>query len=210
MIEIFLFVNPIGVACFKNEQAVIQTIKSTKQEVKYHVIPISNIETIRADIKRRGLSLSSLEVHNEVATATYNALRDYHAVSLFGNKKARRFLLRLQNAINVHHEPYSTNLVHRILSELNINLKAFNANRASRYCKQAMDADFDLATELNVKTTPTTIIFNYEKDDDCGVLIEGLVEPDVLNKIILTQFEANDFATSYNNMQQRYGNLTVL
>lgn len=209
MIEIFLFVNPIGVACFKNEQAVIQTIKSTRQEVKYHVIPISSIETIRDDIRRRGLSLSDLDLHNRVATATYSALRDYHAVSLFGNKKARRFLLRLQNAINTKHRPYSTELVHEILAEMNINLKSFENNRSSRYCKQAMDADFDLATELNVKTTPTTIIFNYDSDDDSGILIEGLVEADVLEKLIATHFNKKQY-NEEQVVERKYGNLTVL
>lgn len=183
MIEIFLFVNPIGVACFKSEQALLTAINETEKTIRFHYIPISTIETIRADVLRRGFSSTDLNVHNALATATYNALCDYHALSLFGNKKARHYLFRLQSEINGNHQLYNKELVYRLLDEMHINHEVFETSRQSKYTKEAIDADFNLATELVVKTTPTTIVFDYEHNDGQGILVEGIMDPSSLLQI---------------------------
>ena len=68
---------------------------------------------------------------------------------------------------------YSPELVDEILNSLDVSIKNFKKNRESNYIKLSMDKDLKLADDLNVVTTPTTIIFNYDDDQgDSGMLIE--------------------------------------
>ena len=82
MSEIFFFVNPIGVNCYQNEQEIIAAISGYNQNISYHFIPITTMNTIRNDIKARHLSLNNFEVFNTFSQSAYNATKDYHTLKL--------------------------------------------------------------------------------------------------------------------------------
>ena len=49
-----------------------------------------------------------------------------------------------------------------------------------------MDKDLKLADDLNVVTTPTTIIFNYDDDrGDSGMMIEGFANREEIESAIV-------------------------
>ena len=138
MFEIFFFVNPIGINCYKNEQEIIAAVSGYQQNISYHFIP-----------------------------------------------KARQYIIKLQHAINDMGKVYSTELVNEILSSLDVSIKNFKKNRESNYIKLSMDKDLKLADDLNVVTTPTTIIFNYDNDrGDSGMMIEGCANREEIESAI--------------------------
>ena len=55
MFEIFFFVNPIGINCYQNEQEIIAAVSGYKQNISYHFIPMTTMNTIRNDIRARHL-----------------------------------------------------------------------------------------------------------------------------------------------------------
>lgn len=174
MFEIFFFVNPIGINCYQNEQEIIAAVSGYKQNISYHFIPMTTMNTIRNDIRARHLSSSNVEIFNTFSQSAYNTTKDYHTLKLIvGNKKARQYIIKLQHAINDMGKIYSSELINEILSSLDVSIKSFKKNRESNYIKLSMDKDLKLADDLNVVTTPTTIIFNYDNDrGDSGMMIE--------------------------------------
>ena len=82
MFEIFFFVNPIGVNCYQNKQEIIAAVSGYNQNISYHFIPITTMNTIRNDIKARHLSLNNVEVFNTFSQSAYNATKDYHTLKL--------------------------------------------------------------------------------------------------------------------------------
>ncbi|UOC05811.1 DsbA family protein [Lactobacillus johnsonii] len=187
MFEIFFFVNPIGVNCYQNEQEIIAAVSGYNQNISYHFIPITTMNTIRNDIKARHLSLNNVEVFNTFSQSAYNATKDYHTLKLIvGNKKARQYIINLQHAINDMNRTYSPELVDEILNSLDVSIKNFKKNRESNYIKLSMDKDLKLADDLNVVTTPTTIIFNYDDDQgDSGMMIEGCANREEIESAIV-------------------------
>ena len=51
MFEIFFFVNPIGINCYQNEQEIIAAVSGYQQNISYHFIPMTTMNTIRSDIR---------------------------------------------------------------------------------------------------------------------------------------------------------------
>lgn len=154
------------------------------------------MNTIRNDIKARHLASSNVRVFNTFSQSAYNATKDYHTLKLIvGNKKARQYIIKLQHAINDMGKTYSRELVNEILTSLDVSIKNFNKNRESNYIKLSMDKDLKLADDLNVVTTPTTIIFNYDDDrGDSGMMIEGCANREEIEAAI-----AGDKQTSSDN-----------
>ena len=181
MFEIFFFVNPIGINCYQNEREISAAVSGYKQNISYHFIPITNMNTIRNDIKARHLASSNVGVFNTFSQSAY--------------KKARQYIIKLQHAINDMGKTYSRELVNEILTSLDVSIKNFNKNRESNYIKLSMDKDLKLADDLNVVTTPTTIIFNYDDDrGDSGMMIEGCANREEIEAAI-----AGDKQTSSDN-----------
>ncbi len=187
MFEIFFFVNPIGINCYQNEQEIIAAVSGYNQNISYHFIPMTTMNTIRNDIKARHLSSNNVEVFNTFSQSAYNATKDYHTLKLIvGNKKARQYIINLQHAINDMNKTYSPELVDEILNSLDVSIKNFKKNRESNYIKLSMDKDLKLADDLNVVTTPTTIIFNYDDDrGDSGMMIEGCANREEIGSAIV-------------------------
>ncbi|MBP2057616.1 putative DsbA family dithiol-disulfide isomerase [Lactobacillus colini] len=178
MYEVFFFVNPIGINCYKSEREIISAINESKKKVVYHFVPMANLTTIRSDIQARNLENCNVDLFNSISTHTFNAMKDYHALKLIkGNKAARKFLLQLQKTINDDKEIYSFELVEDILNKLNISVDKFLQTRESAYTQLSINKDLSLVKELKVETTPTTFVFNYDCDN-CGVMIEGSVTRD--------------------------------
>ena len=77
MFEIFFFVNPIGINCYQNEQEIIAAVSGYQQNISYHFIPMTTMNTIRSDIRARHLSSSNIEIFNTFSQSAYNATKDY-------------------------------------------------------------------------------------------------------------------------------------
>lgn len=185
LLEVFMFVNPIGGVCLDTESNIIQSLNNHQQKARINVVPLTNLQIVTDYLRRSNLNLHDLELRNHIANVTYQSLLDYKAASFQGKKKAREFLLNLQKHINKDHEKYSDELVNQAATEAKLEIETFNDDRHSKLVKELCEADRQLASELKVSCTPSTVLVDYRHNiDGDGILIEGHVDRHLMDQII--------------------------
>jgi hypothetical protein len=182
MFEVFFFVNPLGTLCYHNEQTVISVLNEQQLSASYHLVPVVSMANIQTDLRRRGCS-SCLQQFNQTAAAMKQAQTDFYALKmLVGNKKARRFIFNLQAKLS-QQATFSQMLVDQLLHQLGIN----PALLANQFCQQtvekAIQHDQQLTEQFGIQTTPTTVIYNYEKNQT-GHIFEGAISRADLDKVL--------------------------
>ena len=188
MFEIFLFVNPIGVYCYDTEVSVKKTVGELDISSSFHFIPITNSKVIRDDIIRRKTCGQTINDIPEYTMAAYQALRNYHAIKLkYGNKKARSYLVNLQQAVSKNFSVYSQNLPKSVAVDLGLNYKRICDPKINKYIDDSIEQDKELARKFNIQTIPTTIFFN-ESGDDNGLLVEGTIAHDKLLALLKNSY----------------------
>ena len=90
IIEVFLFVNPLGRTCYESEKLVEAFSAERDEKVKVRFVPILNIRSIGNLVK--GNYDSSLSNRNQLYTDSYNASLAFQAASMQGRKKGRNDL----------------------------------------------------------------------------------------------------------------------
>lgn len=180
MFEIFLFVNPIGLYCYDTEVLIKDAIDELNINSCFHFIPVTNSKVIKEDIIRRKTSGQIINDIPEYTMASYQALRNYHAIKFeYGNRKARCYLVSLQKAVSGDFNVYSQDLPEQVALDLGLDFNRINSSKISKYVDDSIQQDKDLARQFNVKNIPTTIIFN-ESGNYNGILLEGIVAHDKL------------------------------
>lgn len=205
MFEIFFFINPIGIYCYDTEKKIQKTAADLDIDVCYHFIPVVNPTTIQNDIVRRRKECQCIKSISKYTVAVHHALADYHALKIaYGNKRARSFLLNLQQALDQDEAVFSNDLSNHILKEMNINIDTIEKLRQSKYVLDSIEQDQKLIAQWHVQTTPTTIIFNEDSDNTNGFLLEGPVnKTDLLNLFVpnrdeeLTTKNTSFFSNNY-------------
>lgn len=188
MFEIFLFVNPIGLYCYETEVLIKEAIDELDLNSCFRFIPVTNSKVIKEDIIRRKLKGQIINDIPEYTMASYQALRNYHAIKFeYGNKKARCYLVSLQKAVNSDFNVYSQDLPEQVALDLGLDFNRINNSKISRYVDDSIQQDKDLVRQFKVKNIPTTIIFN-ESGNYNGILLEGIVAHDKL----ITLFKNNN------------------
>lgn len=197
MVEIFLFINPIGIYCYDLEEKIQKTIKKLSIDASYHFVPITSVGIVQEDMCRRRL-LAKKQADFSYYTLTIDqALKDYHAIKIiYGNKKARKFLLTLQKQINEGHYSPDLNPVQASIEELNLNVREIQNMLKSEFIQNSLFQDQKLAQQWHIKTTPTTVIFDEDDASKNGILLEGLVEEKDLISIFDNQcpLAANNYS----------------
>ncbi|CCI87343.1 DsbA family protein [Lactobacillus gigeriorum] len=192
MFEIFLFINPIGIYCYEVEKRIQTAIKDLDLDVSYHFIPIATVSGVQDDIIRRRKDSQHLCDLSYFTLATNQALEIYHAIKIaYGNKKARAFLFELQERLNTDGSIFEDSLIQEIYKQLDLDPATIDQLLDSKYIRESIDQDQKLAKQWQIKSTPTVIIFNEDKENDTGVLLEGLVSQSELNQL-LSDSEKND------------------
>lgn len=203
MFEIFLFINPIGIYCYDTEKLIRNTVDELGIDVCYHYIPIANVCLVKDDIIRRRKDGQKLPDISSISTATYEALRNYHAIKLsYGNKKARRYLYELQKYLSKDVSVYSPELFQKIIDKLNIKASTINTIKQGDYLKASIEDDQKLANQWNIKSTPTIVLFD-ENDDQNGVLVDGPVSQQGLVTLLMPGCEKDfsDFLSLQNHLR---------
>ena len=185
MFEIFLFINPIGIYCYDTERQIRKTVDELGIDVCCHYIPIANVSLVQDDIIRRRKDAQKLPDISSFSTATYDALKDYHAIKLtYGNKKARKYLYELQKSLSHDASAYKPELRKQITQNLNIKISTIDAIKQSDYLKISIEEDQKLANQWHIKATPTIVLFN-ENNERNGVLLDDPVsQNDLLNLLL--------------------------
>lgn len=172
MIEIYLFVNPLGKICLDIERDILKFAQAESKKIQLRLIPLVNMKTIKNLLKVHAITSADITGRNELFENTYSAALDFKAAQLQGKKKGRHILLNLQQMIAEENIPYSTALAEKLIVEAGGDLEMFQADRHSSFVQDSFQIDQQIAREMGVSKHPSAVIYNYACDRDFGVLIE--------------------------------------
>jgi predicted DsbA family dithiol-disulfide isomerase len=172
MIEIYLFVNPLGRVCLNMEKQVLTLMKQEHKKIQLRLIPLMNLQTISSFMERKKITATDILERNKVTNDVYAASLDFKAAQLQGKKRGRDFLIALQEAVTIKGQNYSAELTLDLFKKVGGDVAMFIEDRASDFVEEAFMADQQVAREMNIKAHPSAVIYNYACDRDYGVLVE--------------------------------------
>ncbi|EOH87879.1 DsbA family protein [Enterococcus pallens] len=173
MIEIYLFINPIGGRCLSIEKQITELMKKNDLKIQLRLIPLMNLHTISDLLTIEGISKRDIHKRNKLSDVIYSASLDVKAAQLQGKKRGRIFLMKLQEELAKKRTPYSKELVHRLFSETGGDMETFVEDRSSDLVKELFIADQQIAKDMDITKHPTAVIYNCVTDSGTGVRVEG-------------------------------------
>ncbi|MEO1773113.1 DsbA family protein [Candidatus Enterococcus ferrettii] len=173
MIEIYLFINPIGDRCLNIEKQITELMKKNDLKIQLRLIPLMNLHTVSDLLIREGLSKKDIRKRNKLSDNIYSAALDVKAAQLQGKKRGRIFLMKLQEELTKKKTTYSEELVYRLFSEVGGDMETFIEDRASDLVKELFIADQQIARDMNITKHPSAVIYNCANDAGTGVRVEG-------------------------------------
>ncbi|WP_173021261.1 DsbA family protein [Secundilactobacillus folii] len=173
MLEVYLFINPLGSRCMKSEKSILRLADQIFGEVSYQFIPLLNPQMIDQRMKVNNLDCHNLSLRNQQFNLHYRTILDYKAALFQGKKKGRLFLLNLQDQLVEQDVPYSEKLVFDVADQVNLDVDMFGEDRNSELAQRAFQADQRLASEMNVADPSTAIIYNADVSD-CGLMLSDV------------------------------------
>lgn len=187
MIEMYIFINPLGGTCLDNELRLLSFLKSNYPKVKFQFLPLLNLRVMQEYFYRHQAEFTTIQKRNLRLSEIYTASLDYKAAGLQGKRKGRSFLLAVQEATGKQHRPYTDELVREIVAQLHLDADMFFHDRHSSFVKQAFELDQCTAQEMGVKHFSSAVVFNYACDRDYGVLVEDACSLDILKELFQTK-----------------------
>ncbi|WP_099240447.1 DsbA family protein [Companilactobacillus farciminis] len=173
MWEVFLYINPLCSYCLKVEQAIIDFTRKHDIDTQYHFVTNYNMATINDYMKLQGCKITDIEERNTASQQVVEAAKLYKAASCQGNKKARNFLMNLQEQVNILNNPFDDNTIKRAINNSGLDYKSIMADKESTCVVQGLKRDQQLSMEMNVVKAPTAIVFDCEDEEKPGVMIDN-------------------------------------
>lgn len=173
MIEIYLFVNPIGKKCLSIERRIIDLIQEYDMKIQLRLIPIMNLKTVSEFMQRIGASEKDTQLRTELSQEIHSAALDVKAAQLQGKKRGRDFLVELQKTVGEQKQPYSKKLAIQLFTKVGGDLEMFLEDRHSAFVQEAFLTDQQIAHDMAITSHPSAVIYNYGKNGDAGIRVEG-------------------------------------
>lgn len=199
IIEVFLFVNPLGRTCYESEKFVEAFSAERDEKVKVRFVPILNIRSIGNLVK--GNYDSSLSNRNQLYTESYNASLAFQAASMQGRKKGRKFLMKLQQSVIKDGSAVTRELMLQIAEALNLDIEMFEEDLESELSRTAFNKDQKLALEMGVTESPSCVVYS-SKDTTSGYRIDSSITKQLLHGLCNDQAEKNDQAVTHLSLYQ--------
>ncbi|MFH5811126.1 DsbA family protein [Companilactobacillus sp. FL22-1] len=171
MWEIFLYINPLCSYCLTVEQAIIDFTRKHDIDTQYHFVTNYNMATINDYIQQKGFKISDIEERTTASQNVLEAAKLYKAASCQGNKKARNFLMNLQEQVNVLNNPFDDTTIKRAINNSGLDYKSIMADKESQCVSQGLKRDQQLSLEMNIQKAPTAVIFDLDHEEKPGVMI---------------------------------------
>lgn len=170
MLEIYLFVNPLGMRCIRCEHDLLRIDQQMQQtKLSYHFVPFINLQTIEQTLHLHHLAPTANN-RQRVATTLCQVALDYKAALFQGRRRGRQFLLQIQDALTEPHQTYTTHLVQTVAQKVGLDLAMFTADQTDPLTKQALDDDQRIAHELGVAAGATAVVYD-SNNPDYGTMI---------------------------------------
>ena len=159
MLEVFLFVNPLGTHCRETEAAVTRLAKEIETPIDLHFVMLLNFKIIDDLMTSLKLDPTDLTLRNQLFDAATQVALDYKAAQFQGNQKARALLLAEQEMFLDGNFTYDAMFAAACLRVAGLNPEAFAADRQQLDASDCFSEDFRLAQEFGVTTAPNVVVF---------------------------------------------------
>jgi predicted DsbA family dithiol-disulfide isomerase len=181
-----MFANPIGGHCLTTEVNIMRGLKQHQQRAQINLVPMTNMRIVTDYLQINHLDDHDLALRNQVMTITYQSMLDFKAASFQGNKKARAFIMSLQEHLcDAGLSHYSDQLVEQIADEVQLDQDTFWDDRKGQLVQDLCHADRQLANDLGVLKTPSTVFVDYRHNPDGdGILINGSVSQVLIDQLL--------------------------
>ena len=113
MLELHLFVNPLGMRCLRCEKDVLKIDRDLNTKISYQFVPLFNMKTIDNTLKYYHLNPHDLAIRQQVSKTLNQVILDYKAALFQGRKRGRHYLLQLQSALINQGLDYNDELIDR-------------------------------------------------------------------------------------------------
>lgn len=171
MWEVFLYINPLCSYCLKVERSIIDFTRKNNIDTQYHFVTTFNMATITDYMLMKGYKPADLEKRNEVTENIYEAALLYKAAACQGNKKARNFLMNIQNEVNVLDKPFNEETFKLAVDKSGLDFKAIITEKNSEAVKRAVKKDQELTCEMRIEKAPTVVVFDDDNPQQPGLMI---------------------------------------
>lgn len=172
MLEIHLFVNPLGQGCRRSEIDVAKCDQMSAVKVRVTIVPLLNMATIQQTIGLYHLPANDLELRSRVCQTLYQAILDYKAAQFQGQKRARKFLMQQQQTLDDNHLHYDDDLAVKIAKSVPLDIEMFKEDRHGEMVKKAFRDDQQLASQMGITETETAVVIDTS-NPNCGVKIDN-------------------------------------
>lgn len=187
--EFFLFVNPLGMKCYRCEKELLESLEQISSKVDVNILTYHNQATVHHFMEQLGIKHLSFDECNELYEVVYTAALAYKAASLQGKKLARDFLLRMQKHFNKPKQGASmTPALSRedmaeIANDIGLDVQIFFEDLDSQFVKKLFIMDQQIAREMNVNRTPALVIFQNQSSDDGVLLNEHITKETIIQEL---------------------------
>jgi predicted DsbA family dithiol-disulfide isomerase len=178
IIEVFLFVNPLGPTCFETEKMIESFSNERNEKVKVRFIPLLNFNTIGNIVKES--DNPTLAHRNKLYSESFYASLAFQAASMQGKKKGRNFLMALQNKVINEGKEVTKELFTQIAELINLDTEMFEEDIQSDFSKIAFKKDQALAHKMNIQHAPSCVLYSG-KNDDYGYKVDTAFTKKILH-----------------------------
>jgi len=192
MWEIFLYINPLCSYCLTVEQAIIDFTRKHDIDTQYHFVTNYNMATINDYVQLKGFKITDTEERTNASQEVVEAAKLYKAASCQGNKKARNFLMNLQEQVNVLNNPFDDTTIKRAINNSGLDYKAIMTDKESQCVVQGLKRDQQLSMEMQIQKAPTAIVFDLDHEEKPGVMINDFgdsCDPESINNNLNAMLE---------------------
>ena len=145
MLDIYHFSNPFSPICLKTEERLLYITPGLATRTHLRFIPLLNAETVAEYAAHRAVLTDQ---PNTLADTIFHVVCDYKAAQIEGNKKARNFLVQIQQRVTNQNLPYSEALAVATAAQVGLNPTDFLHNRLTEETLSPVIADQKLAQSL--------------------------------------------------------------
>jgi len=182
VLEMYLFINPIGSVCYHAEQNILDLINGAKEDIRFRFIPLMNMNSVQDVMELNEKAQNNLAARNKLVTDIYHASLDFKAALFQGKKRGRKFLLNIQKQMEDSKGRYTDEIAMQAAMESGLDEEMFMHDRNSEFTAKSFIQDQKTAAEMNVEHHPTVVLFNVE-GYDCGIAMDACKSYHVLQEI---------------------------
>ena len=71
MLELYLFINPLGSTCYHAEQNILKLVELSKSKIKFKFVPLLNINSISSIMSSYGIDACDLKRRNQISQVLF-------------------------------------------------------------------------------------------------------------------------------------------